>query len=208
MEYSCRTTSWLPVGLYQNPEINPDELMTQLLSREPLTLHEQSGDWSLVTAIHYPEHQGWLRSRNVVMEPASREQWMLRSTVQETGETPLEQARHFTNSPYLWGGMTIKGIDCSGLVHIAYRRCGQLIPRDSRDQEACGTEIEPHELEPGHLITYGAAERPLEGFPVHVAFWLGNGDILHASGRPEVMRVVIEPEPSHLIPRRRKCFVI
>ena len=111
---------------------------------------------------------------------------------------PVEHARTLPGSPYEWGGMTSDGIDCSGLVHMAFRACGRLVPRDADQQEEAGEKLFEAELRAGDLVTYGPAERA-----DHVAFWLGDGRILHATGRDGVDKVVEEQEPPELRERRR-----
>jgi cell wall-associated NlpC family hydrolase len=91
--------------------------------------------------------------------------------------------------------MTSEGIDCSGLVHMSYRATGRLVPRDAGQQEDAGTPVV--EPEPGDLVTYGDETAD------HVAFWVGDGRILHATQRDGVSRVVEEPEPPELRARRR-----
>ena len=95
-----------------------------------------------------------------------------RTARRSTSRAPISGA------PYQWGGLTEAGIDCSGLVHMAYRRLGRLVPRDAAQQEGAADEVA--ELEPGDLITYG---EPAD----HIAFWLGDGRILHATGRADVI---------------------
>jgi cell wall-associated NlpC family hydrolase len=104
-----------------------------------------------------------------------------------TGD-PVEEARGYLGAPYEWGGLTERGIDCSGLVHMAYRRLGRLVPRDADEQEAAATPLEESQLHPGDLVCFGPAEQAH-----HIAFWLGEGRILHATGREGVGAVVEEP---------------
>ena len=106
-------------------------------------------------------------------------------------------ARSYLGVPYLWGGMTDRGIDCSGLVHMAYRRLGRLVPRDADQQEDVAAEVA--ELEPGDLITYGD---PVD----HIAFCVGEGRILHSTGRDDGIGVIEEDEPGYLRERRHKLI--
>jgi cell wall-associated NlpC family hydrolase len=112
---------------------------------------------------------------------------------------PLAHARSFLGAPYRWGGMTKNGIDCSGLVHMSYRASGRLVPRDAVQQEAAGAPVDEPRV--GDLISYGD-----EDAADHIAFWVGGGRILHASGREGVRAVVEEPEPDAYKARRRKTF--
>jgi gamma-D-glutamyl-L-lysine dipeptidyl-peptidase len=96
--------------------------------------------------------------------------------------------------------LTERGIDCSGLVHMAYRWLGRLVPRDADQQEAAGAPVAEENLEPGDLITYGGDEA------THIAFWLGDGRILHSTEREGVDGVVEEAEPEHLRGQRRRLI--
>jgi gamma-D-glutamyl-L-lysine dipeptidyl-peptidase len=165
------------------------EQVTQALPGEPLDVLEDRGEWVRVeTAYAYP---GWVRRSDVggQRDPG----WLLPTDVE-----PVEHARRLLGTPYEWGGMTSRGIDCSGLVHMAFRARGRLVPRDADQQEAAGASLPESDLRAGDLVTYG----PPEGAD-HIAFWVGDGRILHATGREGVDCVVEEEEPPELRERRR-----
>src|SRR6478752_8190202 len=163
------------------------EQVTQALRGEPLRVEERRDGWArVVTAYDYP---GWIREEAVEEGDGSL-------PVDAEG-TPLDVARGYLGTVYLWGGMTGSGIDCSGLVHMAYRRLGRLVPRDADQQEDAALEVDV--LRPGDLITYG---EPVD----HIAFWVGEGRILHSTGREDGIGVIEELEPEYLFVQRHKLI--
>jgi cell wall-associated NlpC family hydrolase len=168
------------------------EQVTQVLAGEPLSVIEIDDGWARVeTAYAYP---GWIEAEALGGDPDPA--W-----ADPHVADPLTHARTLLGAPYLWGGMSSAGIDCSGLVHMSFRAAGKLVPRDADQQEEAGEPLAEGELRPGDLISYGDAERA-----DHVAFWVGDRRILHSTQREGADGVLEEEEPAYLRLRRRSCF--
>lgn len=97
-------------------------------------------------------------------------------------ERILETAFQFLNAPYLWGGKTILGMDCSGLMQVSAAIHGFQLPRDARDQAMLGEEQFLSLALPGDLAFFANSE----GRIVHVGLICGPRQILHASGKVRV----------------------
>lgn len=98
--------------------------------------------------------------------------------------TVIDAAMDELGVPYLWGGTTSAGWDCSGLVQHAYRQAGVSLPRVSRDQARMGVEVPSiDQAIPGDLVAFG---QPTVD---HIGIYLGNGQMLHAPRRGDVVKI-------------------
>lgn len=94
------------------------------------------------------------------------------------GRTVVDSAAQLTGTPYLWGGMSSQGIDCSGLVYTVYRLHGYELPRDADQQFEVGAPVGRKELAPGDLLFFGKSQSDI----THVGIYMWQGKMLHASG--------------------------
>ncbi len=104
----------------------------------------------------------------------------------ETTELIIAEAKKLLGAPYLWGGMSAKGVDCSGLVRISHIMNGILLPRNASQQINCGTRLDHtdlNSLKAGDLVFFGSPAKEPGGKPrvTHVALYIGDGRIIHSS---------------------------
>lgn len=91
----------------------------------------------------------------------------------------VNYAKQFLGNPYVWGGTSLNnGTDCSGFTMGVYNHYDYYLSRVSRDQAYNGTKISASSLKPGDLVFYGNNST---GYISHVAIYMGNGRIIHAS---------------------------
>jgi hypothetical protein len=103
-------------------------------------------------------------------------------------------AKQFLNVPYLWGGRTAFGIDCSGFMQVVYKTLGTQLPRDAYQQAETGTDVSfLEEVQTGDLAFFDNEE----GRITHVGMMLNPHQIIHASGK-----VRIDPIDSYGIMNR------
>lgn len=94
-----------------------------------------------------------------------------------TGGQLLTSAQRYLGVPYAWGGESVSGIDCSGLVQLAAQGLGLTVPRTSEEQSAAATPISAAAAQPGDLVFYGGPP----GQASHVGIYAGGGQMLDAA---------------------------
>lgn len=118
------------------------------------------------------------------------------STRQATADYILTSARSMLGLPYLWGGTSVKGVDCSGFTKTSFFMNGYIIPRDASQQVLAGDTIDILDkaknfdpkmalknLKPADLLFFAAAKKNNPNARVtHVAIYIGNGEFIHAAG--------------------------
>ena len=97
-----------------------------------------------------------------------------------SGSSIVDYATQFVGNPYVWGGTSLTGgADCSGFTQSVYANFGVSLPRTSYEQQNAGTEVSYADAQPGDLICYGG----------HVAIYMGNGRIVHASNSVDGIKI-------------------
>jgi len=100
----------------------------------------------------------------------------------------LGTARTFLGDKYYWGGRSAWGIDCSGLVNLAYRAWGLELPRNADDQYAASKSVSREDLKPADLIFSAEASKP--GVINHVMLYAGGGKLIEATGDSNSVREI------------------
>ena len=136
---------------YSGPKVQAPEIMPLHLGAR-VAVHSVGGDWAETAQGHVPTAH---------LLP-----------LDQRLEDPAAVAMGFLHTPYLWGGNSRAGIDCSGLVQGAFRACGIDMPADSDLQSACGTPVPENEaLRRNDLLFWRG----------HVAIALGPDRMVHAT---------------------------
>lgn len=116
-------------------------------------------------------------------------QWL--ATAEATPENILATAEQFLGRPYLWGGTSGKGVDCSGFTKTVFYLNGLMLPRDASQQVYVGQPVETDttlkNLQAGDLLFFGRkAEENKKEKITHVAIYMGDGKIIHSSGQVRI----------------------
>lgn len=140
--------------------------------------------------------EGWIQ----VYLPDRRNAWIQESDVVADGRPmsipeSIELGKRFLGLPYLWGGRSSFGFDCSGFTQMLVRARGITMPRDA-DQQAAWSGVVPverNELQPGDLLFFGASAKSI----THTGMYIGDGQFIQdtTNGRPVVQISRLDDDP-------------
>ena len=138
-------------------------------------------------AVTLPDgRKGYISTKSVIPYAAWQKSIVL------TGESIVSRAEKFIGLPYVWGGTSSRGLDCSGLSKTTYFMHGIILPRDASQQYRIGKEIDTtngfENLKAGDLLFFGRKNEsdPSKPSIIHVAIYIGNQKYIHASGQVRI----------------------
>lgn len=181
-------------NIYNEPDITKHKpVITVPFETKLEVAAEDTGDAKKPPA---PPPDGWLQVRLPVMRTA----WI------QTGDVipdpkplsipeSIELAKKFLGIPYLWGGRSSFGFDCSGFTQMLVRARGITMPRDA-DKQAAWSGVLPvdrKDLQPGDLLFFGSSPKEI----THTGMYIGDGEFIHdtTSGHPVVQISKLDDEP-------------
>ncbi|PLR95206.1 C40 family peptidase [Bacillus sp. T33-2] len=155
-----------------------DKLMLELSFLTALPVIEELDDQ---VRVKIPSGTGRLKMKDITVYPSP-------NIRKGDGADIVSAGEKFIGLPYLWGGMSSFGYDCSGFSHSMYKANGCTIPRDAHDQAQAGKEVDLNSLKPGDLLFFAYKEG--KGRIHHVAIYYGNGKMLHSPNTGKTIEII------------------
>ena len=169
--------------VYEAPS-HKAQTICDLVGGDIMRITGKKGQW---TQVSLPSGEtGWVCSRSVKPHDGfisiAKGEGNADSISDEMMESIIATAFRLKGVPYLWGGMTPKGVDCSGLVRWSYLMNGILLPRNASQIIHCGDEVSLDKMQRGDLVFFGTPAK--DGKPqrvTHIGIHIGEGRIIHSS---------------------------
>lgn len=174
--------------LYVREETNTDCRIVALVGTgEELEVLEALDGWYKVSV---DDEEGYISADYVeVSEQLPKAQTMTElkygQGISDVRVSVVSYATQFVGNPYVWGGTSLtRGADCSGFTMSVMANYGVYLPHSSKAQANCGTRVSASEAKPGDLFFYGSGKSIN-----HVAIYIGNGQIVHASNKKTGIKI-------------------
>lgn len=162
-------------------------VLSQVGNSEAFTVNSVADGW---VEISVDDSVGYISQDYVTLAQAlptakTIEQVKYGDGVSDVRASVVSYALQFVGNRYVWGGTSLEnGVDCSGFTMRILGKYGVSLPHSSKAQPSCGTKISASDAKPGDLFFYGSG-RSIS----HVAIYIGNGQIVHASNKRDGIKV-------------------
>ncbi len=172
------------------PDMNA-EIIGSLSYSSRINIITKTGDWykinyNGVVGYIYCLYAAVSRSGNPVVYDSSVDRSFQTEEGAAKGEQVLNMAKTFLGVPYVWGGTSPSGFDCSGLVYYVYKQFGVTLNRVAADMTAAGIPVTYSELKPGDIVFFHNTSRYTR--INHVGIYAGNGMFIHAPQTGDVVK--------------------
>ena len=157
------------------------QIAGQLYYNDVVSVCGYNGDWY---EIFYNGEFRYIHSNYVEFRDASSLSSRDGNNFSRTGSKLVEYSKIFIGTPYVYGGCSPSGFDCSGFTSYVYKQFGYSLPRSSASQASIGTPVSRSNLLPGDLLffdTYGGIS--------HVGIYVGDDNFIHATVPGDIVRI-------------------
>ena len=164
--------------VYKQPS-DQSPVVSDVVAGDRLKFVGKKGKW---LQVEFPDGRKGYVSKCIAQTEA---EW--RKGLDQSAEAILKTAQSMMGFPYLWAGMSPKGMDCSGFVRTALFMHDIIIPRDCSQIYLTGVRItDRSQLAPGDLVFFGRYREDGSPRPSHVGFYLGNNRFIHSMGLVQI----------------------
>lgn len=173
------------LNVRSQPQI-ADNVVGALYNGQRVDILANDGAWYQINYNSIPAyvHSDYILIRSAELTSRDGNDAEKRGTI---GEEVVEFAKQYIGTPYVYGGSSPSGFDCSGFVYYVYKNFGVTLNRVAADQSKNGYVVDRSELMPGDILLFS---RTLDGYITHVGIYVGDNQFIHSPQTGKSVEIV------------------
>lgn len=173
------------LNVRSQPQI-ADNVVGALYNGQKVDILANDGAWYQINYNSIPAyvHSDYILIRSAELTSRDGNNAEKRGTI---GEEVVEFAKQYIGTPYVYGGSSPSGFDCSGFVYYVYKNFGVTLNRVAADQSKNGYVVDRSELMPGDILLFS---RTLDGYITHVGIYVGDNQFIHSPQTGKSVEIV------------------
>lgn len=173
------------LNVRSQPQI-ADNVVGALYNGQRVDILANDGVWYQINYNSIPAyvHSDYILIRSAELTSRDGNDAEKRGTI---GEEVVEFAKQYIGTPYVYGGSSPSGFDCSGFVYYVYKNFGVTLNRVAADQSKNGYVVDRSELMPGDILLFS---RTLDGYITHVGIYVGDNQFIHSPQTGKSVEIV------------------